>query len=195
MQTKATMQTSTKTKTRSQELTEAIAAATAELEQAQEALGSAVADGDEAGAASARADVARLRPLLGELEAARPIAARREAEARRVAQEKAQRAAEKQANSQRKERLAQAKRVDKLMSDLGREYDKLLALDTGGTDGNAAHVIRRTRYSARGAFALHAPTLSRVLEVPVIPAMHRRPLAESERGLIREFPEVEGDAE
>lgn len=77
------------------------------------------------------------------------------------------------------------------MRKLGVEYDKLLVMDTGGTGADAGHVIRRARYSARGAFAHFAPALSRVLEVPVIPAMHRRPIVESERGLITEFTEVE----
>ncbi|QDU67325.1 hypothetical protein [Engelhardtia mirabilis] len=183
----------TKTKTRSQELTAALATATAELEESQSRLGEAITDGDEAGAEGARADVARLRSLIEELEAARPIALRREREAAQAEAEKARRERERAQNRNRKARLAQAKRVDDAMRKLGAEYEKLLALDTGGTGSDAGRVIRRARYSARGAFAHFAPALSRVLEVPVIPAMHRRPLVESERGLITEFAEVEGE--
>jgi septum formation inhibitor MinC len=185
------MSTSTKTQTRSQELTHALATVERELEAARATLGLAVADDNISGAKAARAEVERLEKVASELRAAIPICRQREAQTRREAEEKARRAAEKQSNAQRKERLAQAKRVDDAMRKLGAEYDKLLALHTGGTGDNAAHVIRRKRYSARGAFAHFAPALSRVLEVPVIPNAHRRPLAESERGLITEYPEAE----
>jgi len=181
------------TRSRSEELRSTLAAAEAELQSSREALGLAVADGDADGASAARSEVERLERTATELRAAIPISLRREREAAEAEAERQRRARERASNAARKARLSQAKRVDKAMASLGREYEKLLALDTGGTGADAGHVVRRTRYSARGAFAHFAPALSRVLEVPVIPAMHRRPLVESERGLITEF-EV-GEAE
>lgn len=185
----------TKTNDRAAEIRAALQSATAELRAAREALGASIADGDERAATEARSEVVRLERLTGELSAALPVIDRRMAEA--AAKEAAKRRAEqeKAANKNRKARIEAAKRVDSAMAALGREVDRLLALDTGGTSDNRAHVIRRQRYSARGAFALHAPTLARVLEVPVIPSAHRRPLAESESGLIHEFPEVEVEVE
>jgi len=66
-------------------------------------------------------------------------------------------------------------------------------MEPGGRGADTGRVARRARYSARGAFAHFAPALSRVLEVPVIPHAHRKPLLESEQSLITEF-EVEDEA-
>lgn len=188
----------TKANSRAAEIRASLESAEADLAPARERLGIAIADGDESAAKSARAEIARLERLHTELSAALPIAERRVSEAQAAEREEQRRIAEKAANKNRAKRVAQAKKVDAAMAALGRAYEELLALDTGGDlDGtNRAHVIRRKRYSARGAFALHAPTLSRVLEVPVIPNAHRRPLAESESGLIQEFvvePETEAE--
>ena len=184
------MQT-TKT-TRSEELRQAHVAATAELNHAQEALGSAVADGDEAQAAAARADVARLRSLIAELEAARPIALRREAEARRVAQEKAKRERERAQNKARAARVAAAKRVDKLMSQLGRAFAEYLATGTGGTGDDANRLARRSRHAASAALFHHAPELALVIEPKRRPVRgHYQPLADAVSATVREYPEDE----
>ncbi len=181
----------TKTKNRVDELRAALSQAQSDLADARERLGLAIADGDDAAASEARAEVERLERFHGELTAALPVTERRAREAAQVEAQRQQRARERAANAARKQRLAQAKKVDAAMRKLGAEYEKLRTLDAGGTGSDAGRVLRRARYSARGAFAHFAPSLSRVLEVPVIPAMHRRPLVESERGLITEFAEAE----
>ncbi len=187
------MNTTTKAKDRAAELRAALDTTSSDLTAARASLGEAIADGDDSAATEARAEVARLERLLGEFEAALPVAERRAREAAQAEAQRQQRVRERAANAARRARLSQVKRVDKAMAALGREYDKLLAMETGGTGADAGHIARRTRYTARGAFAHFASALSRVLDVPVIPAMHRRPLAESESGLIREFAEDEGD--
>jgi len=190
----------TKAASRADEIRAALQSAESDVTAARERLGIAIVAADERAAKAAREDAARAERLADELRAALPIAESRARQAAEAEREVQRRAAEKEANKRRARRVAAAKKVDVAMAALGRAYQELLALDTGGDlDGeNRAHVIRRKRYSARGAFALHAPTLSRVLEVPVIPNAHRRPLAESESGLIQEFavePEAEDDSE
>jgi len=181
--------TDTKTSSRTDELRAALSQAEADLADARERLGIAVADADDSATSVARTESERLERLVGELRSALPIAECRDREARNAEAQRQQRAREKAQNKARKARIAQARRVDKLMSELGREYDKLLSLETGGTGADTGRVARRTRYSARGALAHFAGSLSRVLEVPVIPKMHRKPLADSESVLIREFDE------
>jgi len=186
----------TKATSRAAEIRASLESTNTDLAPARERLGIAIADGDESAAKSARAEIARLERLHTELSAALPIALRRVREAQAVEREEQRRIAEREANKNRAKRIAAAKKVDAAMAALGRAYEELLALDTGGTADNRAHLIRRQRYSARGAFALHAAKLSNVLEVPVIPNAHRRPLAESESGLIQEFAvEPEPEAE
>jgi len=179
------------TNDRAAEIRAALKSAEADLAAARERLGVAIADGDKSAAAEAREDAETAERLASELRSALPVAERRAREQAQAEAQRQRRASEKAANEARARRIAQARKVDKAMEALGREFDRLLALDTGGTGANAAHVIRRQRYSARGAFALHAQNLARVLDVPVIPSAHRRAMADAEAGLISEFPEAE----
>lgn len=185
---------STKT-TRSEELRQAIQAATVELDDARTRLGSAVADSDEAQAEAARADVARLERLLSELNAARPIALRREEAARREAQEKAQREREREANKARKARVAAAAKVDKALAALGRTYREYLATAPGGRPDDAHRLSRRSRQAIAAALAHHAPELARELIEPAHrpPQMHRRPLTSAVEGAVHEFPEDDAE--
>ncbi len=178
-----------RTKDRTAELRAALSTAEADLAEARAELGSAVADADEAAAAGARAEVARLEQLVGELRSALPVAeqrardaADRETERQRVEQERA-------LNKARKVRIEAAHRVDKALAALGRAFDEYAALPTGGTTDDAQRIARRAKWSIASATYRHAPVLARRLGIDSIPAQHRVPLADSEAGMIGEFPE------
>jgi hypothetical protein len=188
------MSTSTKTQTRSQELTHALATVERELEAARGTLGLAVADDNISGAKAARVEVERLEKVASELRAAIPICRQREAEARRVAEEKARRERERAQNKARAARVAAARKVDKLMSQLGRAFAEYLSTETGGSGDDAARLARRSRHAASAALFHHAPELAHVIEPKRRPMRgHYQPLADAVGATVREFPEVEGD--
>ncbi|MBI1382633.1 MAG: hypothetical protein GC161_16270 [Planctomycetaceae bacterium] len=189
------MQT-TKTKTRSAELTDALAAATAELTAAQSRLGEAVADDNIHAAKAARAEVERMEKVASELRAALPICRKREAEQAQAERERQRRAAEKAANKARAARVAAAKRVDKILADLGKAYRDYLRTDAGG-DGTSANLLaRRQRHAASAALFHHAPELALVIEPRRRPMRaHYEPLADSVGKTVRSYPEDEDHAE
>jgi hypothetical protein len=186
------MTTNTKTTSRVAELRAALEQTTSALDAARSALGEAIADGDESAASEARADVARLERHAAEFEAALPVAERRAREAAQAAAQAAQRAREKAANAQRKERLAAARKVDKLMSQLGRAFAEYLSTETGGSGDDAARLARRSRHAASAALFHHAPELAHVIEPKRRPMRgHYQPLADAVGATVREFAEDE----
>ncbi len=147
----------TKTNDRVAELRAALSQAEADLADARECLGTAIADGDEAQAEAARADGGPAERLADELRSALPVAERRAREAPQAEAQRQQRAREKPANAARKQRLAPAKKVDKLMAQLGRAFAEYQATEPGGTDGDAARLARRSRHAVSAALFNHAP--------------------------------------
>jgi len=176
----------TPTTSRSEELRAALEAASADLSTARAALGEAVADGDAKATTEARSDVARLERLVSELEAARPIALRREREAadKQGAQRRAEQARE--ANKNRKARVAAARKVDAALLALGKAYADYLGTAPGGRPEDANRLARRSR-SALAAATLHAaPDFAEALDVRRVPTMHRQGL-EAAQSHITEF--------
>ena len=176
-----------RTKDRAAELRTTLKTAEADLAEARASLGNAIADDDSTATTTARAEVARLEQLVGELRSALPVAeqrvrhaADREAERQRQEQERA-------LNKARKARLAAARKVDKALAALGRVYDEYTALPTGGTTENAQRIARRSKWSLAAAIFRAAPTLASRLGVERMPRHHWRPLADSEGSLISEF--------
>lgn len=175
----------TRTKDRAAELRATLSTAEADLAEARSALGNAIADGDEA--TSARAEVARLEQLVGELRSALPVAEQRVRDAADREAERQRRDQERALNKARKARLAAARKVDKALAALGRAYDEYSALPTGGTDANAQRVTRRAKWSLAAAIFRAAPTLATRLGIERIPQHHWAPLADAEASLISEF--------
>jgi hypothetical protein len=179
----------TKNRARAGQIRTALQSAEADLSQARSSLGAAIADEDAATAAAARDEVARLEQRASELRAALPIAEQRAREA--AAREAAQRQAEanKAANASRKRRLAAATKVDRAIVALGQAYDEYTATEPGTNEARLA-LARRAGWSLRSAMAHHALPVARALDMQSVPpTAHRRPLAEAESGLLREFPE------
>lgn len=173
---------------RTGELRDALASATTDLAAARSSLGTAVADGDDEAAAAVREEVARLERLTSELQAAVPVAEQRDREAADREAAERQRAEERTANADRKRRIAAAAKVDMALAALGRAYDEYVALPTGGTPENSIVLARRAKVALGLAMAHHSLPVARALGVQAVPgAQHRRPLAESEATVIREF--------
>ncbi len=183
----------TKTQDRVAELRAALSQAESDLADARERLGVAVADDNTEAAAEAREDAARAERIADELRSALPVAERRAREAAQAEAQRQQRVREKAANAARRDRVAQARRVDKALAALGREYDKLIALDSGGRPGDAGRLIRRSRSALAAAMHLQAPQLALALDVRRIPSMHRRALEESTAGSVTEYPEEDAE--
>jgi len=184
----------TKTQDRVAELRAALSQAEADLADARERLGVAVADDDTEAAAEARDDAARAERLADELRSALPVAERRAREAAQAEAQRQQRAREKAANAARKQRVAAARKVDKLMSQLGRAFAEYLSTETGGSGDDAARLARRSRHAASAALFHHAPELAHVIEPKRRPMRgHYQPLADAVGATVREFPEVEDD--
>ncbi len=179
----------TRTKDRAAELRATLATAEADLADARSALGNAVADDDKAAAVSARSEVARLEQLVGELRSALPVAEQRVREAADRETERQRREQERALNKARKARIAAAKKVDQALVALGRAYDTYAALPTGGTEANAQRVARRAKWSLAAAIFRAAPVLAARLGVERLPRHHWQPLADSEAGLVDEFPD------
>lgn len=189
------MTTNTTTRTRSQELTDALATVERELKAARAALGLAVADDNISGAKQARAEVERLEKIETELRSAIPICRQREEAARRAAEEKAQRERERQANAARKARVAAAKKVDAALRSLGKAYTEYLATSTGGRPQDANRLARRSRHAIAAATFHAAPEFAAAMDPHRRPPrMHWHPLACAVEGTVGEFAEVE-DAE
>jgi len=181
------------TATRSEELRAALEAASADLSTARAALGEAVADGDAKAATEARSDVARLERLVSELEAARPIALRREREAadKQAAQRRAEQA--RQANKNRKARISAARKVDAALLALGKAYADYLDTAPGGKPEDANRLARRSRSALAAATFNAAPEFADAIEVRRVPSMHRQSL-EAAQSFVTEF-KVEAEAE
>lgn len=184
----------TKNTDRAAEIRAALQTAEADLAEARTSLGSAVADCDETSAASARREVARMEQLTSELRAALPVAERRAREA--ADREAASRRAEQAhaANVQRAKRIAAARAVDKALGSLGKTFDAYIDTAPGGTPEARAMLHRRSGISLRAAIFHHAPSFGSALEIPRIAASFRRPLADSESGVLVKLDEtnVEG---
>ena len=185
----------TKANDRVAELRAALSLAESDLADARERLGTAIADGDEAQAEAARADAAHAERLADELRSALPVAERRAREAAQAEAQRQQRAREKAANAQRKERLAAAKKVDKLMAQLGRAFAEYLSTETGGTGDDASRLARRSRHAASAALFHHAPELALVLEPRRRPMRaHYASLADAVGKTVRAFEVEEAEA-
>ena len=177
----------TKNKDRAAELRATLSTAEADLATARTSLGNAIADGDESAATSARAEVARLEQLVGELRSALPVAEQRARDAADRETERQRLDQEKGLNKARKARIAAAGKVDKALASLGRAYDEYAALPTGGTTENAQRVTRRAKWSICSAIFRHAPILAQRLGIERVPRHHWCPLADAEGRLISEF--------
>ena len=185
----------TKANDRVAELRAALSQAEADLTDARERLGIAIADGDEAQAEAARADAAHAERLAVELRSALPVAERRAREAAQAEAQRQQRVREKAANSQRKQRLVAAKKVDKLMAQLGRAFAEYQATDPGGSGDDAVRLARRSRHAVSAALFNHAPELALVLEPRRRPMRaHYAPLAAAVGKTVRAFEVEEAEA-
>jgi len=179
-----------KTNKRATEIRAALESAEADLAEARATLGTAVADDDTEAATPAREEVERLERLSSELHAALPIAEQRAREAAEREAKQRQAEANKAANATRKKRIAAAKKVDAAMQALGRAFESYTTTDTGGTSEDRTILARRAGAALRSAMAHHALPVARALGVEAMPrTAHRRPLAEAEAVVIREFPE------
>ena len=180
---------------RSEELRAALEAAQRDLSAARDAIGEAVADRDEAAASELRTEVARLERLQGELTAARSIALRREREAAEAEREAQRRVAEREANKNRKARIAAAKKVDAALAALAKVYREYLSVGRCGRPEDMSRAARRGRSALASAMHHACPEIADALEVRRIPSMHRQSL-EAAQSFITEFaveavPEVE----
>lgn len=177
-----------KDKERADEIRAALQTAEADLAAARSSLGAAIADDNSQAAQAARDEVARRDKLGAELQAALPIADQRTRAAADRAAEERQREQERIANINRKKRIAAAAKVDKALAALGRAYDEYVASPSGGTSENSLLLARRAKATLGLAMAHHALPVARALGVQAVPRVHhRRPLAESEATVIREF--------
>jgi len=183
----------TKPTSRAAEIRAALKSTSTDLDAARSALGTAVADGDDAAAADARAEVARLERQHAEFSAALPVAERRAREAAQAEAQRAQKAREKAANAARKQRVAAAKKVDAALRALGRAYDDMIALDSGGKPGDASRLIRRSKSALAAAILLQAPQLALALDVRRVMSMHRRTLEDATAGSVGEYPEDDAE--
>ena len=179
---------------RAAQIRAALQTAEADLAEARSVLGSAIADGDEGAAASARREVSRTEQLTAELRAALPVAERRARDAadREAASRRAEQAHD--ANVQRAKRIAAARTVDKALASLGKAFDAYLDTAPGGTAEARVVLHRRSGIALRAAIFHHAASLGAALGIPRVAASFRRPLADSEAGVIAKLNEsnVEG---
>lgn len=183
----------TNTTDRAAELREELTRAQADLANARERLGIAIADADSAAAKSARADVARAERLADELRSAIPVAAARAAKAAQAEAQRAQKAQEKAANEDRRRRIAAARNVDAALFALGKAYATYCSTAAGGRPEDVNRLARRHRSALASAMHNACPALAASLEVRRIPSMHRQSL-EAAQSFITEFP-VEPEAE
>ncbi|MEZ6016527.1 MAG: hypothetical protein R3F49_15525 [Planctomycetota bacterium] len=191
------MSTSTKTQDRVAELRAALTRAEADLADARERLGVAVADDNTEAAAEAREDAARAERIADELRSALPVAERRAREAAQAEAQRQQKAREKAANAARKQRVAAAKKVDAALLTLGKAYREYQATDPGGDAAAASRLSRRSRYAATAALFHAAPEFAREVIEPHVRPMraHHTSLADAVGKTVREFAGVEDDAE
>lgn len=186
--------TTTKKPSRSEELTQALATVEAELACSSSSLGEAVADDDAEAAQAARTDVERLEKTADELRAAIPICRQREAVQRQAEAEKARRATEREANKNRKQRLAAAKKVDAALRSLGRAFSDYLAIAPGGTADDANRLARRSRQAIAAATFHAAPDFANAIEPRRRPMKgHHQPLADAVDGTVRSFEDEDED--
>jgi len=178
--------------TRSEELRVALEAAQRDLTAARDAIGEAVADSNESAASEHRSEIARLERLQGELSVARTIALRRERAAADAEREAQRRVAEREANKNRKARVAAAKKVDAALATLAKAYREYLNTAPGGRPEDANRLARRSRHAIAAATFTTAPEYADAMEP------HRRPprqhwqsLAASVEGSVGEFAEAE----
>ncbi len=181
----------TKTQDRAAELREELTRAQADLADARERLGVAIADADSAAAKSARADVARAERLADELRSAIPVAAARARKAAEAEAQRAQKAREKAANEARRARVAAARNVDAALFALGKAYRDYLNTAPGGRPEDRNRLARRGRAAIASAMIHACPEVADALEVRRIPSMHRQSL-EAAQSCITEFA-VEGE--
>ncbi|NUP95926.1 MAG: hypothetical protein HUU28_07160 [Planctomycetaceae bacterium] len=183
----------TKATSRAAEIRASLQSTNADLAPARERLGVAIADGDESAAKSARAEIARLERLHTELSAALPIAERRVREAQAVEQEEQRRITEREANKNRKARVAAAKKVDAALATLAKVYREYLSVGRFGRPEDMSRAARRGRSALASAMHHACPEIADALEVRRIPSMHRQSL-EAAQSFITEFA-VEPEAE
>lgn len=176
----------TNTTDRATELRTELSSARADLTQAVERLGVAVADGNKSAAATAREDVSRAERLCDELASALPIAERRAREQAQAEAQKAQKAREKAANVARTRRISAARKVDAALLALGKAYAEYLETAPGGKPEDAARLARRSRSALAAATLNAAPDFAEALEVRRIPSMHRQTL-EAAQSFVTEF--------
>lgn len=182
----------TKTKDRAAELREELTRAQADLAEARERLGVAIADGALDAAKSARFEVVRCERLADELRSAIPVAEARAAKAAQAEAQRAQKASEKAANEARRARIAAARSVDAALFALGKAYRDYLNTAPGGRPEDRNRLARRGRTAVASAMIHACPELADALEVRRIPSMHRQSL-EAAQSCITEFA-VEDDA-
>ncbi|MCK6570166.1 hypothetical protein L6V77_03545 [Myxococcota bacterium] len=180
---------------RSEELRAALEAAQHDLSAARDAIGEAVADSNESAAAELRGEVARLERLQGELTAARSIALRREREAADAERDAQRRVAEREANKNRKVRIAAAKKVDAALAALGKAYAEYLRTAPGGRPEDANRLARRSRHAIAAATFTAAPEFADAMEPRRRPSRgHWQPLTRAVEGSVGEFA-VEAEPE
>jgi len=182
---------------RSEELRAALEGAQRDLAAARDAIGEAVADGNDSAASELRTEVARLERLQGELTAARSIALRREREAQAAEAERARKEHEKAQNKNRAKRIAAAKKVDAALAALGKAYTEYLATAPGGRPEDRNRLARRSHHAIAAATFHIAPEFADAMEPHRRPSRgHWQPLTKSVEGTIGEFAvETEPEAE
>lgn len=185
----------TKANDRVAELRAALSQAEADLADARERLGVAVADDDTEAAAEAREDASRAERIADELRSALPVAERRAREAAQAEAQRQQRMREKAANAARKQRVAAAKKVDAALRALGKAYREYQATEPGGDSAAASRLSRRSRYAATAALFHAAPEFAREVIEPHVRPMraHHTSLADAVSATVRSYPEAEGD--
>ncbi len=173
---------------RAGELRAALSQAESDLAAARERLGTAIADGADSTAVDARAEVAQLERLHAELASALPIAERRAREAVEAEHQARRRTAEREANKNRKARIAAARKVDAALRTLGRAYDEYIATAPGGKPEDAARLARRSRHAVAAATFAAAPGFANAIEPHRRPPrMHWQALANAVEGTVGEF--------
>ncbi len=121
------------------------------------------------------------RDALG---AALPVAEHRLREAQEREEERRRVEAARRANELRRRRVEAARKVDDAWQALAAAVAEHAAAEVPGEDRSL--VGRREGISHWSAAYRWADGLCRLLGVPHVPPMHRRPLAESEAGSIKE---------
>ncbi len=188
--------TRTKNTERVAEVRAALQSTEAELAAARERLGIAIADGADGGARAARDEIAQLSARVAELSAVLPVTERRASEAAQREHAERIRKQNEAANLQRAKRLQAARAVDRALVSLGKAFDAYIDTAPGGTPEARVRLHRRSGISLRAAIFHHAPSLGSALEIPRIATAFRRPLADSESGVLPKLDEsdVEGAA-